>query len=131
MWYIILYIALSFNNLLIIFSYQCIKSLHILSWCSSMFYFWMNLHLFNYYSINVHLDGFYFLAIINNASTYNIYNFAYMSYGWVLSHFSHVQLCVTLWTVAHQAPLFIGFSRQKYWSGLPCPPRMSYINYLL
>ena len=54
-----------------------------------------------------------------------------MSYGWVLSHFSHVQLCVTLWTVAHQAPLFIGFSRQKYWSGLPCPPRMSYISYLL
>ena len=28
----------------------------------------------------------------------------------------------TLWTVAHQAPLSMGFSRQKYWSGLPCPP---------
>ena len=28
----------------------------------------------------------------------------------------------TLWTVAHQAPLSIGFSRQKYWSGLPYPP---------
>ena len=28
---------------------------------------------------------------------------------------------VTLWTVAHQAPLFMGFSRQKYWSGLPYP----------
>ena len=27
----------------------------------------------------------------------------------------------TLWTVAHQAPLSIGFSRQKYWSGLPFP----------
>ena len=26
-----------------------------------------------------------------------------------------------LWTVAHQAPLFMGFSRQEYWSGLPCP----------
>ena len=26
------------------------------------------------------------------------------------------------WTVAHQAPLFIGFSRQEYWSGLPCAP---------
>ena len=25
------------------------------------------------------------------------------------------------WTVAHQAPLFMGFSRQEYWSGLPCP----------
>ena len=33
---------------------------------------------------------------------------------------SHVQLCVTLWTVARQAPLSMGFFRQKYWSGLPC-----------
>ena len=29
---------------------------------------------------------------------------------------------MTLWTIAHQAPLSIGFSRQEYWSGLPCPP---------
>ena len=29
---------------------------------------------------------------------------------------------VTLWTVAHQAPLSMGFSRQEYWSELPCPP---------
>ena len=28
----------------------------------------------------------------------------------------------TPWTLAHQAPLFMGFSRQEYWSGLPCPP---------
>ena len=40
----------------------------------------------------------------------------------MLSHFSHVRLCATLWTVARQAPLFVGFSRQEYWSGLPCPP---------
>ena len=40
----------------------------------------------------------------------------------VLSHFSHIQLFVTLWAVAHQAPLSMGFSRQEYWSGLPCPP---------
>ena len=37
------------------------------------------------------------------------------------SYFSGVQLFTTLWTVAHQAPLSIGFSRQEYWSGLPCP----------
>ena len=36
----------------------------------------------------------------------------------VLSHFSHVQLFATLWTVAHQAPLSMGFSWQEYWSGL-------------
>ena len=35
---------------------------------------------------------------------------------------SHVQLFVTLWTVACQAPLPVGFSKQKYWSGLPFPP---------
>ena len=40
----------------------------------------------------------------------------------VLSHFSLVQLFMTPWTVAHQAPLSMGFSRQEYWSGLPCPP---------
>ena len=35
---------------------------------------------------------------------------------------SHVRLFATLWTVAHQAPLSMGFSRQEYWSELPCPP---------
>ena len=39
----------------------------------------------------------------------------------VLSHFSRVQLFVTLWTAARQAPLSVGFSTQEYWSGLPCP----------
>ena len=39
-----------------------------------------------------------------------------------LSRFSHVQFSVTPWTIAHQAPPSMGFSRQKYWSGLPCPP---------
>ena len=36
-----------------------------------------------------------------------------------------VQLFAIPWTVAHQAPLSIGFSRQEYWNGLPCsPPRV-------
>ena len=39
----------------------------------------------------------------------------------MLSRFSRVQLFVTLWTVARQAPLPMGFSRQEYWSGLPFP----------
>ena len=34
---------------------------------------------------------------------------------------SHVRLFVTLWTVAHQAPPSMEFSRQEYWSGLPFP----------
>ena len=39
----------------------------------------------------------------------------------LLSHFSHVQLCATPQTAAHQAPLSLGFSRQEHWSGLPLP----------
>ena len=39
---------------------------------------------------------------------------------WVKS-LSHVQLFVTLWTVAYQTPLSMGFFRQEYWSGLPFP----------
>ena len=41
----------------------------------------------------------------------------YIYIWYVLSHFSHVQLFVTPWTVDHQAPLSMGFSRQEYWSG--------------
>ena len=39
----------------------------------------------------------------------------------MLSLFSCVQFCVTPWTIAHQPPLSMGFSRQEYWSGLPFP----------
>ena len=39
-----------------------------------------------------------------------------------LSLFSCIQLCVTLWTLAHQAPLSMGFSRKEYRNGLLCPP---------
>ena len=42
--------------------------------------------------------------------------------GHQLSGFSRVQLFVTPWTVAHQAPLSMGFPRQEGWSGLPFPP---------
>ena len=46
-------------------------------------------------------------------------------------HAKVLQSCPTLcdlWTVACQDPLSMGFSRQEYWSGLPCPP--SFIRYL-
>ena len=39
----------------------------------------------------------------------------------VVKSLSHVQIFVTPWTVAPQAPLFMEFSRQEYWSGLPFP----------
>ena len=45
----------------------------------------------------------------------------------MLSHFSYVQLFVTIWTIACQAPMSMGFFRtwwdsSAHWSGLPCPP---------
>ena len=42
-------------------------------------------------------------------------------YQCVQSHFSYVWLCMTLWTVACQAPLSMGFSRQENCNGLSCP----------
>ena len=42
--------------------------------------------------------------------------------GCVLSRFTHIWLFETPWTIDHQVPLSMGFSRQEYWSGLPFPP---------
>ena len=42
----------------------------------------------------------------------------------LLSCFSHVRLCATPETAAHQAPPSLGFSRQEHWSGLPFPSPM-------
>ena len=50
-------------------------------------------------------------------SPYNMY-----IYTSSVQSLSRVQLFVTLWTVSHQAPLSMGFSKQAYCSGLPCPP---------
>ena len=52
---------------------------------------------------------------------YNIFVYSVFK-GMCVCALSHVQLFVTLWTVAHQAPLSMGFSRQESWSGLPFPP---------
>ena len=49
-------------------------------------------------------------------------SFKSLWYLCALSRFSHVQLFVTPWTVVQQAPLPMGFSRQRSWSGLPFPP---------
>ena len=43
-------------------------------------------------------------------------------YTCMLSYFSYVPLFVTPWIIAHQDPLSKGFSKQEYWSGLPCSP---------
>ena len=43
----------------------------------------------------------------------------------LLSHFSHIRLCVTPYTAAHQAPQSLGCSRQEHWSGLPFPSQVN------
>ena len=48
-----------------------------------------------------------------------LYSYAHL---FLLNCFSCVSCFVTLWAIACQAPLSVGFSRQEYWSGLPCPP---------
>ena len=53
---------------------------------------------------------------------YPVLSYILRNIFWVPYHFSHVWFFVTLWTVACQTPLSMGFSRQEYWSGLPCLP---------
>ena len=51
------------------------------------------------------------------------------SFGYVTACLlSHIQLLVTLWNIAHQAPLSMGFSRKEYWSGLPCLSPRDFLN---
>ena len=65
---------------------------------------------------------FYTFYVISSALVTSAFPSLSTAGLYVLSHFSCVQLFVTLWAVAHQGPLSTGFSRQEYWSGLPCPP---------
>ena len=60
-------------------------------------------------------------SIIYTYISYFIFPFIHQL---LLSHFSHVLLCVTPWTAALQAPPSLGFSRQEHWSGLPFPSPM-------
>ena len=53
-----------------------------------------------------------------------LYHLSHQGSLLLLSRFSHVQLCATPETAAHQDPLSLGFSRQEHWSGLPFPSPM-------
>ena len=61
-----------------------------------------------------HSEFFLVLFVVTHPCIPNV-----LCCAWLLSH---VGLFVTPWTVACQAPLSIGFFRQEYWNGLPCPP---------
>ena len=67
------------------------------------------------------LTGFHAFLLLKSFSFY--WNIYYLSlHACMLSRFNHAWLFMTLWTVARQAALPMGFSRQEYWSGLLCPP---------
>ena len=63
-----------------------------------------------------------FLGLSNESSDMRVVFWTPYTCVCVQSHYSGVQLFVTLWTVAHQGLLSVGFSSQEYWNGLPCPP---------
>ena len=65
---------------------------------------------------------------LSNTTQSLLYSYAFLrvcltmcTHACMLNHFSHVWLFATLWTIACQAPLPMGFSRQDYWSGLSFP----------
>ena len=103
--------------------------IHIYTWTHHIF--------FIHSSVDGYLVCFHVLSTVNSAamnigvhesfwirvfSRYMARNGTAGSWACMLSHFSCVWLFVTPWTVARQAPLSMEFSRQEYWSGLPCPP---------
>ena len=65
----------------------------------------------------IHVANLLFREVVNSLTSNSFDLFLEV----VLSCFSCVRLSATLWTLACQAPLFMGFSRQEYWSGLPFP----------
>ena len=67
-----------------------------------------------------HFDLIFLPSLLHPSCYLNCY-ITTMTFASMLSHFSCVLLSVTLGTVACQAPLPMGFSRQEYWSGLPFP----------
>ena len=59
-------------------------------------------------------------VVQNTYKEHSIFLYLY-SCACVLSYFSCIRFLATWWTVAQQVPRSMGFSRQEYWSGLPCP----------
>ena len=88
--------------------------IHIYIW--SIYKWPICIFVYIYIYITIHI----YTHICIHYYTYTLY--IYNVCVCMLGHFSHVWLCATLWTVACQVPLSMGFPRQGYWSGLPCPP---------
>ena len=66
---------------------------------------------------------FHWYLCVSVCSNAHVYRWIHsLIFKGVLNRFSHVQVFATPWTVACQSSLPLGFSRQEYWCGLPCPP---------
>ena len=81
--------------------WDMIMTQHVMYSEECSMYTWNNIHLLNF-------DGVLSLSLYVHTC--------------VISLFSHVLHFAKLWTVAHHAPPYLGFSRQEYCRGLPCPP---------
>ena len=74
------------------------------------------------YRWSIYCDQVRFSSGIKTRSVFKYQKTRHTKCMRVLNCFSRVQLFVTLWIIARQAPLSLGFSRRESWSGLPCPP---------
>ena len=68
------------------------------------------------------LSGFLPFQVIQEENRHTVDFHSFLLFLFCACMLSCVRLCVTPWTAACQAPLSMEFSRQEYWSGLPCPP---------
>ena len=107
---------------------HCSFDLHFFNskWCLASFQVLVS-HLYVFFgemSLQVLFPLFYWVVCFSKFCPFYEWHLCLGFYNvCALSCFSHVRLFATLWTVAHQAPLSMGFfSRQEFWSGLPCPP---------
>ena len=72
-----------------------------------------------YFQIRYSVPFIYLFVLLSISHSLDYHSFMCCA---VLSHCSHVQFCANVWTEAHRALLFMGLSRQEYWSGLPYSP---------
>ena len=84
----------------------------------SVIFIYIYMHYFLYSFLLGLIPGHQIQVPVQNSRTL----FIHPMHMCMLSNFSRVQLFATLWTIAHQAPLSMGYPRQEYLGGLSCPP---------
>ena len=86
------------------------------------FHYSCNLLVLKAWSLGIHFWWMYKVKIICMKTLRNCLPFQHIDIYWWWWLFSCVWLFAISWTIACQAPLSMGFSRQEYWSWLLCPP---------